>query len=93
MGANVRKDIKDTFLGFQTRSFQTQPAQLERLTRALKFNGSTCRYNSFQGTNNRGADQNVWMYRLVCVFVVCMQQHQVFSQRGVITLKTQNKAQ
>ena len=32
--------------------------------------------------NNKGADQTVLMYRLVCTFVICMQQNQIFSQRG-----------
>ena len=61
------------FLGFQTWSFQTQPAQLQRLTRALKFNGSMFSYNSFQGKNNRGADQTVRVRRLVCALFVRMQ--------------------
>ena len=32
--------------------------------------------------NNKGADQTVWMCRLVCAFVVRKHQRQVFSRRG-----------
>ena len=32
--------------------------------------------------NNKGADQTVWMLRLVCAFVVHIQQNQVFSRWG-----------
>ena len=32
--------------------------------------------------NNKGADQTVWMHRLVCAFVVRKHRRQVFSHRG-----------
>ena len=33
--------------------------------------------------NNNGADQTVEIRRLICAYVVCMQQSQVFSQWSV----------
>ena len=33
--------------------------------------------------NNKGADQTVEMRRLICPFLVCIQQSQVFSQWSV----------
>ena len=36
----------------------------------------------FQKVNNKGADQTARMRRLVCVFVVRIQQSQVISRRG-----------
>ena len=32
--------------------------------------------------NNKGADQNALMCRLICIFVVCIQESQVFSLQG-----------
>ena len=35
-----------------------------------------------QGTNNKGADQAEWTYRLVCAFVVHIHQSAVFLSHG-----------
>ena len=36
-------------------------------------------HNTFHEANDKGADQTVQMYRLICAFVVHLQQSQVFS--------------
>ena len=46
-----------------------QTAQLQRLARILKIN-----YYTLQIANNKGADQTARMRRLICSFVVRMQQ-------------------
>ena len=38
-------------------------------------------YYNFQSVSNKGADQTVWIGRLVCIFVVLIEQGQVFSRR------------
>ena len=37
---------------------------------------------TFQRDYNKGTDQTAWMHRLVCAFVICMQQNQVFMGQG-----------
>ena len=34
--------------------------------------------------NNKGADQTPWMHRLVCTFLVYMQQNQFYSRQEII---------
>ena len=69
-------------LGFATMYDSNQPAQLHRLARILKFGYRKCSQFTFQKATNKVADQTVQMIRLVCTFVVCIQQCQVFSQPG-----------
>ena len=69
-------------LGFATILDSNQPAQLHRLARILKFGYRKCSQFTFQKANNKVADQTVQMIRLVCTFVVRIQQCQVFSHPG-----------
>ena len=39
-------------------------------------------YYTFQIANNKDTEQTAWMHRLVCAFVVCKPQRQIFSRRG-----------
>ena len=55
-------------LGFPTRSYPNQPAQLQRLAIKLKFR--KFRYDTFQRENNKGTDRTEWIHRLVCACVV-----------------------
>ena len=55
--------------GFPTKRDSNQSPQLQRRARKLKFR-SKFRYDTFQKTNNKGADQTAHMCRLVCAFVV-----------------------
>ena len=43
---------------------------------------SKINYHTFQNTNDKGADQIVSIHRLVCAFIVCIQQNQVFWRQG-----------
>ena len=47
----------------------------------LKLRGKFI-YHTFQEVNKKGADQTVHLRRLVCAFVVCMQQSQVLLCHG-----------
>ena len=56
----------------------------------LEYRNFTCgklSYSTFQRVNRKGADQPVWMQRLVCVIVVPVQQNQDFSQWGPLNSK------
>ena len=76
-------------MGFVTRNpvfgaselDSNQPAKLQGLARVLKFLYiKQVRYYTFLKGNNKGLDQTARMRRLVCIFVVPMQQSQVFSR-------------
>ena len=54
-----------------------QSPQLQRLAR--KFACSKFRYDdTFQKAKNKGTDQSAQMHRLVCTFVFCKPQRQLF---------------
>ena len=71
------------YQGCPTMQDSNQSAQLQRLSRMLKF----CVYQvfnyTFQRVNNKEADQTAQMCRLVCTFIVGMLLHQVFSGHNV----------
>ena len=46
------------------------------------FSRSKSRYDTFQKTNNKSADQTARMRRLVCVFVIAKPRRRSFSRRG-----------
>ena len=46
------------------------------------------KYCTFQSLNNKGADQTARMRRLICAFVVRMQQSPVFSRRDSYDIGT-----
>ena len=51
-------------------------------TSLLSHRNFECRkfdFYTFQRVNNETTDQTVQMRRLICAFVVCMQQNQIFS--------------
>ena len=54
-------------------------AQLMRLVRVLKFRLKQVEVLYYPGSENKGADQTAQMRRLICGFVVCIWQTQVFS--------------
>ena len=58
---------KTCFQGIRKKRVSNQSPQLHRLARKLKFH--LC--STFLKANNKGADQTVWMRRLVCTIVVC----------------------
>ena len=51
-----------------------KPAQLQRLARIVKFFMYQVSLFYFSESDNKGTDQTVQIYRLVCAFIVCMQQ-------------------
>ena len=57
---------QSSFGGIKTN----QPTQLQRLPRKSKFALSKSRFDTFQYTNNKGADHTARMRRLVCAFAV-----------------------
>ena len=60
-----------------------QPTQLQRLAiDSCDFARSKFINYILPGANNKGADQTVWMCRLVCTFDVHMQLRQVLSRQG-----------
>ena len=70
MGLIARKSV----IGFANKSDSKLPAQLQGLARMLKF----CMHQGIKAfrlsrVNKKGTDQTVGMCRLVCAFVVCMQ--------------------
>ena len=72
--ASTRENLSS---GFLTESDSNQPVQLQRLAKIMKFALKEIDYYTVQKTNNKGADQTSQMRRLVCVFVIHMQQSQV----------------
>ena len=63
--------------GFLTMYDSNQTAQPQTLVRRLKFYMKQFDYHTFQIANNKVADQTVQMGRLVCTFVVHIQQNQI----------------
>ena len=68
--------------GFTTKEDSNQSAQLQRLVTVLKFACGKFINYTFKRMNNKGTDQIVWMHRLVCTFVFCMQQYQGLSHHS-----------
>ena len=74
----VTKPVLKVSSGFPTKPDSNQSAQLQSLARIETRLTTTCRY--FPKRNNKGADQTMQMRRLVCTFIVRMQQSQFFNQ-------------
>ena len=56
--------------GFQSKPDLKHSPQLQTIVRLLKFRLKQVQILCFQLANNEGADQSVWMRRLVCTCVV-----------------------
>ena len=66
---NIWASQENLSLGFPSRPYLNQYAQLLRLAKKLKFLFWLF-YDTFNSYgNNKGADQTVWMHRLVCVLL------------------------
>ena len=61
---------------------ESQPQNPEFRISRENFHPRKFSYHAFQKANNKGTDQTLQTCRLVCAFVVRMQQGQVFSQQG-----------
>ena len=64
---------------FATKPDLNQSAQLQRVARILKLCMELVQLMYFRLVKNEGAAQTAWMRRLVCAFVVRMQQSQLSS--------------
>ena len=64
------------------RQNETQTSLLRGWGENWNFTCVKFRYDTFQKTNNKGADQAAQMRRLVCAFVVHKPQRRFFSHRG-----------
>ena len=67
MGLDMTKPV----FGVSHKENSNQSPQLKILARQnCNFVCSKFSCDTFQSANNKGADQTVWMHRLVCAFVV-----------------------
>ena len=72
--------VRNPFFGVFGHA-QTSPLTYRDWLESLNFAMGKLIYCPFQQVNNKDADQTetAQMCRLVCTFVVCMQQSQIFS--------------
>ena len=59
-----------------------EPAQLQRLGRMLQCIGSKVYCYILQIANNKDANRPARLRRLVCAFVVCIQQYQIYRKEA-----------
>ena len=79
MGLDGRKPV----FGVSDQVRPKPLAQLQRLAKILKFCMELVGLCTFQIENNKGAGQTVRMHRLVCTFVVPIQQSSFLTSRPI----------
>ena len=82
MGLDVRKPV---YRVTDNERLKSDCSATETIARISKLN-----YYTFQIVNNKCADQTGRIRRLICSFVVCMQQSQVFLHRGPYLIQWSN---